>query len=165
MIRTARLELRLWTEREDDVAAFFAIWGDPRVIWWGACADRDAARATIARVSARCAGVPACGWFAMIDRATGAVVGSACLQPAPVPAGEIEVGWHVARAHQGRGFATEAARALLDHAWASGLTRVIAEAVPLNGASIAIMRKLGMRYASMVERGGCGHVVFAIDRP
>ena len=163
-LRTERLDLARWTTDPADVAAFFSIWGDPRVIWWGACVDHEHARATIERTAARCAGDPALGWFAMIDRKTGAVTGNACLQPAPVPEGEIEIGWHVALAHQGKGFATEAARALLARAFAGGLPRVIAEVVPLNGASIAIARKLGMRPESMVERAGCGHVVFALER-
>lgn len=163
-LSTERLDLRRWTTRDADVAAFFAIWGDPRVIWWGACADHDAARAVIERVRARCADVPACGWWAMIERRTGAIVGNACLQPAPVPPDELELGWHLALAHQGKGYAIEAARALVAHAFASGLPRVIAEVVPLNAPSIAVARKLGMRADAVVRRGGCDHVVFVLDR-
>lgn len=163
-IRTERLDLRPWTTADADVAAFFAIWGDPRVIWWGACADHDAARAVIERVRPRCAGVPACGWWAMIERRTGAIVGNACLQPAPVPPGEIELGWHLALAHQGKGYAIEAGRALVAHAFASGLPRVIAEVIPFNARSIAIARKLGMRADAVVARGGRDHVVFVLDR-
>ncbi len=163
-LRTPRLDLRRWTAEPGDVAAFFAIWGDPRVIWWGHCANHDAARTAIHRVTARCADDPVLGWWALIERATGAIVGNACLQPAPIPVGEIELGWHLAFAHQGQGFGTEAARALLAHAFASGLRRLIAEVVPLNWPSIAIARKLGMKPAGFVERNGCGHVVFAIER-
>jgi len=164
-IRTARLDLGRWTLDDRDVAAFFAIWGDPRVVWWGPCADHDAARAAIHRVNQRCTEDPVLGWWAMTERATGAIVGSACLQPAPVPAGEIELGWHLALAHQGKGFASEAARAVVAHAWAGGLRRVVAEVVPLNWPSLAIARKLGMKPVDMVERAGCGHVVFSLERP
>lgn len=163
-LRTARLDLGRWTTDDRDVAAFYAIWGDPRVIWWGACADHAAARASIERVIARCAGDPALGWWALTDRRTGAIVGSACLQPAPVPVGEIELGWHMARAHQGKGYASEAARAVVAYGFANGLRRMIAEVVPLNWPSIAIAEKLGMTPESMVDRAGCGHVVFAIER-
>jgi len=160
-IRTARLDLARWTS--DDAAAFHAIWGDPRVIWWGAAPDVDASRAALDRIAVRCAGDPAVGWFAMIERATGAICGNACLQPAPIPAGEIELGWHVAAAHQGRGLATEAARALVAHAAAHGVPRLIAEIVPFNWSSLAIARKLGMSPAGWVERGGAGHVVMAVE--
>jgi RimJ/RimL family protein N-acetyltransferase len=163
-IRTARLDLGRWQPEPDDVRAFFAIWGDPRVIWWGPCEDEAAARVAIHRVAARCADDPALGWWALTERATGAIVGSACLQPAPIPAGEIELGWHLAYDHQGQGFATEAARALVAHAFAHGLRRLIAEVVPLNWPSLAIVRKLGMKPVDMVERAGCGHVVFALER-
>ena len=39
MIRTARLSLRSWNV--DDDVAFFAIHGDPRVIWWGHVKDQS----------------------------------------------------------------------------------------------------------------------------
>jgi RimJ/RimL family protein N-acetyltransferase len=163
-IRTARLDFARWTTDDRDVAAFFTIWGDPRVIWWGACADHDAARASIERVIARCAGDPALGWWALTERRTGAIVGNACLQPAPVPPGEIELGWHMALAHQGKGYGTEAARALVEHGFAHGLHRMVAEVVPLNWPSIAIAERLGMHPESLIERAGCGHVVFVIER-
>jgi RimJ/RimL family protein N-acetyltransferase len=57
-----------------------------------------------------------------------------------------EIGWVIARAHQGRGYATEAADALL--AWAFeglGCHRVIATCQPQNPASWRVMEKLGMR--------------------
>jgi RimJ/RimL family protein N-acetyltransferase len=162
-LRTERLDLARWTTADADVAAFFSIWGDPRVIWWGPCADHEHARATIERTAARCAGQPALGWWAMIDRKTGAIAGNACIQPAPVPDGETEIGWHVAYAQQGKGYATEAARALVAHAFAHGLARLIAEVVPLNFASIAIARKLRMRPEGMVMRAGCEHVIFALE--
>jgi RimJ/RimL family protein N-acetyltransferase len=163
-MRTARLDLGRWTTHDRDVAAFYGIWGDPRVIWWGPCADHEAARTAIERVIGRCAGDPALGWWALTERTTGAIVGSACVQPAPVPVGEIELGWHVAYAHQGKGFGSEAARAVLAHGFAHGLRRVVAEVVPLNWPSIAIARKLGMQPIDMVERAGCGHVVFVAER-
>ncbi len=37
ILETARLVLRPWAL--DDVDAFHTIWGDPRVIWWGAAED------------------------------------------------------------------------------------------------------------------------------
>lgn len=57
-----------------------------------------------------------------------------------------EVGWALAREHQGRGYATEAASALLDHAFdALGCHRVIATCQPENPASWRVAEKLHMR--------------------
>ena len=57
-----------------------------------------------------------------------------------------EIGWAVAPAQQGHGYATEAARALLAHGFEElRLHRVIATCQPENAASVRVMEKLGMR--------------------
>ncbi len=57
-----------------------------------------------------------------------------------------EIGWTLHPDHQGRGYATEGAAALLDLAFDElGLHRVRAELDPRNAASIAVCRRLGMR--------------------
>ncbi|MFZ2964219.1 MAG: GNAT family N-acetyltransferase [Rhodoglobus sp.] len=64
-----------------------------------------------------------------------------------------EIGWALTRAHQGQGFATEAARAVLGLAFGElGMHRVYAELDPRNDASIALCLRLGMRHeAHFVE--------------
>ena len=57
-----------------------------------------------------------------------------------------EIGWTMHPDHTGRGYATEAARAVLDLAFGTlGLHRVFAELDPRNDASVAMCRRLGMR--------------------
>lgn len=57
-----------------------------------------------------------------------------------------EIGWTFHPDHQGQGFATEAATAVLRLAFERlGLHRVFAELDPRNKASIAVCRRLGMR--------------------
>ena len=57
-----------------------------------------------------------------------------------------EIGWVVSRPHQRQGYATEAARALLDHGFRMlGLHRVIATCETDNAASVRVMERLGMR--------------------
>ena len=54
--------------------------------------------------------------------------------------------WAVAPAHQGQGYATEAARAMLDYAFQHlGLQQVVATTSYDNLASQAVMRHLGLR--------------------
>ena len=63
---------------------------------------------------------------------------------------QAEVGWTLARAHWGHGFATEAAQFALSFAFETlKLHRVWARCVPENTASWRIMEKIGMR------REGC----------
>ena len=57
-----------------------------------------------------------------------------------------EIGWTINPAHQRQGYATEAARAVLDLAFRTiGLHRVMADLDPRNDASIALCERLGMR--------------------
>jgi RimJ/RimL family protein N-acetyltransferase len=69
---------------------------------------------------------------------------SLMLQPAPFSPGDVELGYHFARRGQHRGFATEATRALVEHAFAvSSLGRVVAAIALGNVSSL----KLAARHA------------------
>ena len=63
------------------------------------------------------------------------------------PRRRVEVGWRLARAHWGQGYATEAARAWLALGLRrrSGRRRSSPSPVPDNHRSQAVMRRLGMR--------------------
>jgi RimJ/RimL family protein N-acetyltransferase len=77
------------------------------------------------------------------DRAT--PVGGCGLHPR-VGAGAIEIGYWVATAATGQGFATEAAAALTDEAFRMGdIARIEIRCDPANEASIAVPRRLGYR--------------------
>ena len=59
---------------------------------------------------------------------------------------EFGLYWAVSPAHQRRGFASEAARAMVAHAFGRlGLGRVVATTTYNNAASIGVMQKIGMR--------------------
>lgn len=56
----------------------------------------------------------------------------------------LEVGWALAREHQGKGYATEGARAALAYAFDTvGAERVVSLIHPDNAASIRVAEKLG----------------------
>lgn len=66
-----------------------------------------------------------------------------------------EIGYWVAREHWGRGIATEAVRALVDHAFDElELERLFAHHFPWNPASGRVMEKAGMRREGVLR----GHV-------
>jgi RimJ/RimL family protein N-acetyltransferase len=75
-------------------------------------------------------------------------VGTAILLPlddeAGNPTSELEIGWHLHPDHQGRGLATEAARALMGAAAEAGITRLLALTDEDNLASAAVATRLGM---------------------
>ena len=105
---------------------------------------------------------PPYGDRAVTLKVDGTLVGSVGLVPSLGPFGRLpgfpayagsrywypEVGlyWAVDPAHQRRGYATEAAGALMSYALGTfNLGRIIATTEHANEASVAVMRKLGMR--------------------
>lgn len=81
---------------------------------------------------------------------------------------EVEVGYRLARASWGRGFATEAATAVRDHAFGRlGLSRLVALVDPANRRSARVAEKLGMRYERDVMRPGYTHPdhLYIVHRP
>ncbi|AYG66623.1 MULTISPECIES: GNAT family N-acetyltransferase [unclassified Rhizobium] len=72
-----------------------------------------------------------------------------------VPAGTIEIGWRLVARHWGKGFVSEAARALLTHGFETlGLDQVVSFAVHNNVRSTAVMERIGMH---RVEGGDFDH--------
>lgn len=140
---TPRLEVRRLTLT--DLDAFHEIWGDPAVIFWGAMKDRAATRARLEEFTGRrLPGILDSGWFAVIRRADGRLVGDLVLEPASWDHDLAEVGWHFTKAWQGHGYATEAATGLLSHAAEHGVSRVYAKILPDNAASRGLALRLGM---------------------
>jgi RimJ/RimL family protein N-acetyltransferase len=58
----------------------------------------------------------------------------------------VEIGWRLAFEHQGKGYATEGAKAVLDHAFSAlKLKEVYSWTVPANMKSWRVMEKIGMK--------------------
>ena len=85
----------------------------------------------------------------------GVFLGFTGLAPMPegIPgAGEVEVGWRLAREAWGRGYATEAARAALEFAFGDlGLDSVNSITAVVNLPSRAVMERLGMTQVDEFE--------------
>ena len=63
-----------------------------------------------------------------------------------------EIGWRLARDAWGHGYATEAAGAVIDQAFADGLGHVVAVVLPGNTASTAVCARLGMEPLGVTDR-------------
>jgi [ribosomal protein S5]-alanine N-acetyltransferase len=95
-----------------------------------------------------CGYVPLLGPFGQIPGMMPHQGSSASVQNSP----EVGLYWAVLPEQQRRGYATEAAQALVQYAFKTlNLQRVVATTTYDNLASIAVMRKLGMR----IERNPC----------
>ena len=60
---------------------------------------------------------------------------------------EYDVGWRLRRTAWGRGFATEAALALVNALFSTGARRVFAQTIAVNERSRSVMERIGLRYA------------------
>ena len=145
-IETGRLILRPWQPR--DLAPFAAMNADPKVMeHFRAPLTRAQSAAFAENIQARRArdGIAVC---AAERKSDGAFIGFAGLMRPGValPIGTcIEIGWRLARAHWGQGYATEAARAWLEHGFLKlNLTEIVSFTVAANHRSIAVMERLGM---------------------
>lgn len=91
--------------------------------------------------------------FAIVDRATGAMVGSTDLMDLKAVRGQAELGYLIARPYWGQGWMTEAAALTADYGFREmNLGRLVAWADEENAASRRVMEKLGMRLAGAEVR-------------
>jgi RimJ/RimL family protein N-acetyltransferase len=164
-VRTSRLELRPWTP--EDLDAFHAIWGDPEVVFWGPAKDRDASRAVMEKVRARCAGRPwPVGWHAIVEREGARIVGNLVLQPAPFAPEDLEVGWHLKHDAWGRGYATEAAKALIEAAFERlPVPRLTCAILPYNLRSQRVAARLGFQRVGPIRHANMPHDLLEVRRP
>ncbi|MEW2449383.1 GNAT family N-acetyltransferase [Streptomyces parvulus] len=144
-LRTDRLVLRPW--RASDLAPWAAMNADPDVReHLGEPLTREQSDASVAafRADFERRGY---GWWAVEVRDTGEFIGFAGLDEVDdgLPFTGVEIGWRLARSSWGRGYATEAARAVLAHGFGTlALPEILAVTTTANVRSQAVMRRLGM---------------------
>ena len=84
--------------------------------------------------------------FAVVQRIDSAVVGSCGFKGPPTPDGVVEIAYGVAPEYQGRGYATEAAQALVSYAFSYSRVRVVrAHTLPEANASTHVLAKCGFQ--------------------
>lgn len=153
-IQTERLVLRRF--RPYDATAFAAYRGEPAVARYQSwdetysVADAEGMIASLAEVHP---GEPG-EWFqfAVTDRLTDVLVGDCGLHVDGSDPRRAEIGYTLAPAHQGRGFATEAVDALVGYAFDTlGLERIQATADERNAPSIRVVERLGFEAVARVH--------------
>jgi len=162
LLATSRLRLRQW--RDDDVAAFFDIYSRDEVARWLGPQPRRAV-ATLDEAASRLSRwreysdtlTPPYGLWALvpIEGESDQPIGTALLLPLrddDGPTDDVEVGWHLHPDHQGNGYATEAAAALLTAASETGITTVLALTDVHNVPSQAVAARLGMVDEGVTDR-------------
>jgi RimJ/RimL family protein N-acetyltransferase len=148
-LRTERLLLRAW--RASDLTPWAAVNADPEVReHLGDVLTREQSEASAAHFQA---GLDerGWGWWAVEVTGTGEFIGFAGLDPVEddMAFDGVEAGWRLARSAWGHGYATEAARAVVEYAFDEkgvGLDEVLAITTATNLRSQAVMRRLGMTH-------------------
>lgn len=153
-ITTDRLALRPWQDSDVDFAYdLYSRWLVQRFIGTEpvVMSSRSEAEERVRRFQAL--EHPVHGVWAVTRKDDGVPVGTVLLKPIPAsgeeplqPSVDIEIGWHLHPDHWGNGYASEAAGAVLSHAFASGLEQVVAVTNPANVASQNVCRRLGMEH-------------------
>ncbi len=162
-ILTERLRLR--RPRPDDLDAMFEIMSDPRAMrYWSTLphADRSVTRIWLDRMIAR----NEAGGDDFLIEHQGRVVGD-------VGAGRLpEFGFMIHPGVWGRGFATEAAAAYIDHVFRdTPIAELTADVDPRNTASLRVLAKLGFVETGRAARTfllgeeWCDSIYLALPRP
>jgi aminoglycoside 6'-N-acetyltransferase len=147
-LRTVRLTIRRF--RAEDAAALAAYRSEPEVAryqGWEPPFLEERAAAFIAGLDATHPDTPG-EWFqlAVTETASGMLIGDIGVGPDGDDPRLARIGFSLAPTHQGRGFATEAVTAVLDHLFRSrGKHRVAADCDVRNTASVALLERVGMR--------------------
>jgi RimJ/RimL family protein N-acetyltransferase len=87
--------------------------------------------------------------FSMVHRNTGYTVGSCCFKGPPAD-GAVEIAYGIEPEQQGRGYATEAAEALTNFAFAQNVRTVRAHTLPEANASTRVLTKCGFHHVGPV---------------
>lgn len=152
-LRTPRLALRRF--RPDDLDALLVFHSDPEVVRYVPYGPRD--RAALATVVERktASGVLAEEGdlleLAVVLADSGRLVGDVLLVLRSAEHGTLEIGYIFDPAAGGRGYATEAVRALLDLAFGElGARRVVARVDARNAPSRALLERLGLRLEALL---------------
>jgi RimJ/RimL family protein N-acetyltransferase len=172
IINTLRTRLRCW--RETDRDAFAKMHADREVMLdYGGPFSRAESDAKLDRYAAAFDRCGFCRWA--VESLDGDFLGYAGIMPwGPAhPLGvHTDIGWRLVRRAWGRGYATEAAQAALQDAFArAGLTEVLSYAAPDNLRSQAVMSRLRLQrdpsrdFTMANERTGLWQGLVWVARP
>ncbi|MGO9451894.1 MAG: GNAT family N-acetyltransferase [Candidatus Binataceae bacterium] len=172
-IKTSRLTLRRLSE--SDLDAFLAYRNDPEVAkfqGWGLPYPRDQAGLFVREQSIAEPGVRG-SWFqfAIEWEATHRLIGDCGLRTGD-DGTHGEIGFTLAREHQGHGFASEAVQAVTGYAFSAlGFRRIVAITDCRNDRSIAMLNRIGFKrektmrrsYYDRTVREWCDEYLYALE--
>jgi RimJ/RimL family protein N-acetyltransferase len=168
VLATPRLNLR-WL-RDDDAPFILELLNEPdflRNIGDRGVRSLDDARAYVANGPAASYARHGFGLYLVADKGSGDALGiCGLIRRESLP--DVDVGFAFLARHRGRGYASEAARVVLERERATlGLRRVVAIVNPDNQPSIRVLEKLGLGYERQIQLSPEGETLalYAIEWP
>ncbi len=165
VLTTIRLRLEPFAEAHFD--GLQTMNRDPAVMRYitGRPETPEETRAAIERVQKRWAEW-GYSWWALIEQASGELVGAACLQHlAGDRANPHEIGWRLRPEYWRQGYASEAAREIAAFAFGTvGVPLLRAICDQANTASARVMQRLGMRYCGVERWYDCDTAAYEMTR-
>lgn len=149
--------LRLLPLAVDDAELLLPVYADPEVTEYfeNKITEIEGVRHAVKQRLARDVPPGMGTWLIQLDET---IVGHAHLWTARNPAGIVEIGWTIGKAHWGRGIATEAARAVIEHGFRRlGLPAIFAIVHEDNAASMRVAQKLGFIEVGQQEHHNAPH--------
>ncbi|MHC5233616.1 GNAT family N-acetyltransferase [Brucella sp. LJL56] len=147
ILETPRLIIRNWEDRDRDL--FHVINSDEEVMrFFPFRRDRSQSDELFDSVQ-KMISETGLGFYALEEKESGLCIGFAGLSRTNLephlPDGTVEIGWRLATPFWGKGYVTEAGKALIEYAFGTlGLSEVVSFAVHNNERSTAVMQRIGM---------------------
>jgi ribosomal-protein-alanine N-acetyltransferase len=151
-IETQRLLIRKW-QLPRDLEDALEIYGDPQTMRFIPCGalGREQTERLVRRMIERDE-QQGYGIWPVVHKDDHRVIGECGVTQIPGHEPDIEIAWIFNRAYHGRGYASEAARAVLEYAFSDlHIARIYALIDRFNAPSIAVANRLGMRYDRVIR--------------
>jgi len=162
---TERLIMRRWVSGQ--VQAWFTIFGDPdvtRFTFGAPHPDLECSQRAVESTIRKSEQEKPLGWWAIVEHASGEIIGTIGLNAMP-DREAAELGYHFRRTAWGKGYATEAVRAVVAYGLGpGGCGRILACIHPENGASRRVLTKCGFQRIDAVAYNGNPEERFTLTR-
>jgi RimJ/RimL family protein N-acetyltransferase len=145
-LATPRLDLRVFTL--DDVEPLHALFSDPQTHTIGTGAFTDPAQ-TVGWIENRIRAFDRFGlaWYAVRPSGSESIIGNCGMLVGRKTSDEPEIGYEIAAARRGQGYATEAAKVVVAECTVTGIGKIWATVRPTNRPSLRMMESLGFSQA------------------
>ncbi|MCT1902364.1 GNAT family N-acetyltransferase [Oceanobacillus sojae] len=150
---TKRLILRKM--RISDAAALFNIWSDPAVAAFMNISAFTSESQTIEMINLlnKLAEKNQAIRYSVLDLNSKQIIGSCGFNAIDAENARAEIGYDIAKAYWGNGYAPESIQALIDEAFANlGINRIEAKVEPANINSMKVLQKLGFTFEGTLRQ-------------